>query len=669
LNDAACTEYWVSINQSEEILDNKTISVNKYIIEAYNEVKDFIDNNNKVLMKAPTGAGKSTFAIQYIKEYQTLYPEKYIVIACDTIALANQISIQNNIPVLSSEVNNNTVKVANTSGIYISTYDSLKKFTQIDLLIVDEAHQLVTAESYRHKALELLYNWMCNTKTVCITATPDYLYPLLNEYEVLNIEVKDRVKNNYLILSGKNKTKIGNKVISYIKSFPLKGKKAVVYINSIDKLEYIKAIINKELPQYKVELFKSGCNSKALRAIQDTSLIPNDVDIVLTTSILQNGVNIQNNDIAYVFTTELERTAFIQFEARFRKGGIYVILLGEINDESKTMLKGVNEYESIVSKSKRDIDTLNKIQALKEKNKLYREKKYEYSYFLDEELNEYVVSHFGCAFEILRNNTYFYKSNPQMLIPESTVLSLSDKVNKLIEEKVVKGRQESKSELTDWFFLNVKKVYEILSKKNKKDLSVRATAFYLNNEDKLNSKEIERLFKSVKKLMNAFTGFIDIKQACEILKLERNEKVIISGFYFNLMNDIKHKAYHQWFIDHIQTKEHIYLLFLKELGNRIELGKEYTNDMIKQEVDYVLSKKNFSFINISSENDTAISEALNTLFKVSEDRKMKDGERVRYRVFGKWESPIQLNKFKKAIKNTIVTSHITNWFGTYVYQK
>jgi hypothetical protein len=644
LNSKCGTKIYPRIVKKESIIADCKIEVNQYLTEKYSEIKTVLDANNKVLLTAATGSGKSTLSVQYANDFITNNSGSTVVLGCDTIALANQISNTYNLPVLCSKRTKNWVGSHSTSGIYISTYDSLKKFQSIDLLIVDECHQLVTSDSFRHNALSVLKNWMDITKTVAITATPQYLYPLFSTYKKLDIQVQNSVQNQFTILKGGKNINTNDRIVNHICDNVSDNEKVVVYINNESVLVKLKALLEKKT-NLNCEIVRSGLESKTLKSIQENQKIPDDVQVVLTTSVLQNGVNILNK-VKYVYTNELDITSLTQFVARFRLGGVQVMLLGaNSNEDSKAYLMNSINYKGIIQKAERMVQNFNKIQNTAN-IKLFEDNRIDFSIFKNSS-ELYEVSEFGACYNVFQNNRNFYWLNPKTIIDQFSTVDISTPIEPKISIAVSQDLKAKKIELNKWIDDSCVYVYEAIKAKHE---NKKKTSFYTLNEPKLKSKEAENFYKDVKRVLKAFQRFsindLDIVEAWKLVKKFGDPVTVIYAFYFNAIDQRNSKPYAIWFKANVDISVQIRFAFLSELKSKFNHNQKYKMDDIREKVREVLGSRNWNEGVKFSDSNNEIMNYLKMLFEVKSVKGGKQGEDGRFKEFDEFEIPTELERFK-----------------------
>jgi len=662
--------------------------VNQYLDEVYSDIKGFVRNNKHTLLKAPTGSGKSYIAVKLLKELNKKKPNAFLVLACDTIPLAKQIATQNGFNLLCGETNKNYTYPLKP-GIYISTYDSIKKLDKIDFLIVDETHQLINASDYRDTAISYLYEVMKNTRTLAITATPQYLYPLLDLFKTLDVEVLTHIKNTYKVVDTTGSDTYKG-ILNLILNNPLRaGNKAVVYINKKSDLDLIKEYLYRFNPALNVVIIdkrtKDNKTNKGLgsgncgldigtnenvntntidldldcyNSILVDSLIPDSVDIVLTTCLLQNGINILNDNIQYVITAETEETSVIQFVARFRKGvKDKVFLIKTIVDKlvKDLTFKDYKDYRKKVYAYTKLCERFNKWQETKSDINRQILKDRLIGIVLCENTNTWKVNTLQVANTIFEENRMLSMAKPFFFETTGTngtnsLIQINSVCNSTLNK--IEGINKSKRDLIkEWYFTddNFIKTYIAIRDRAKKDKSETDKLFYNDNKDKINSINITYLndrYKALYKTFNELNYSISNETFKELLKETKSVWVYSCSIIFNyiLEWELKNKDNSKAIAETISITKTPKLNLLYDLKSKFQLNKYYTFEEVKAIYESVFTQTKFiGFKGLLGNSDNFILSCLECLFTIKKKRIKVDENRVRLFEF----KPFQLdNRFK-----------------------
>jgi hypothetical protein len=142
----------------------KTLAINSYLSET--NLLDSIDFTKpfRVSLDSPTGSGKSTYIINYLKEKQIPF-----IFLCDTLLLAKQLAKAHNLPYYAAD-RKETVKEKQI----ITIYNHINKvYNEEAVLIIDEAHSLVSNNNFRSRDIEKVLNFgTLSEKVLLLSGTP-----------------------------------------------------------------------------------------------------------------------------------------------------------------------------------------------------------------------------------------------------------------------------------------------------------------------------------------------------------------------------------------------------------------------------------------------------------------------------------------------------------------
>ncbi|MBU2493252.1 MAG: DEAD/DEAH box helicase family protein [Bacteroidetes bacterium] len=334
------------LNVPKEVLGlvGKYITSEDHTCRNSDRIRQLLTDDNKYnLIVAPTGSGKTSNLIGIAKEMGLEY-----VSVSPLIALAEQTAQNIEIPGISKEEAN---RLGMTLGEYIEEYssqctavfDKLKIIIDNSeagnkILIVDEAHHLVTSSGFRSKSLRFLEESLPKfRKVIFLTGTPEvlYLHPLIRGAKILkfgDIVNSPAAKYNYKIIPYQ---KAGmRKMLRHMMDNETNGKN-IVFINNLKHLLLVKEfLIEAGVPTEHIFVAHSGSKKSGyFRYLVEHEMIHPDIRYFLTTSVISDGVNINNDDIEnfYLFDT-MDLTLLRQIIKRPRKqvGYIYDFVSGTV---------------------------------------------------------------------------------------------------------------------------------------------------------------------------------------------------------------------------------------------------------------------------------------------------------------------------------------------------
>jgi hypothetical protein len=302
---------------------NKTLSIKTYVSEQLKNVLDYADTNQKTILTAETGTGKTT---AFLKDFTTHRPNKRLIILAPLTAIVEQIKAEfNNVVALTGNSTPAEQAKAKTAYIVIATYEQgykhLNKPNTFDYVVIDEVHNLITANEYKPKTIKEITSLLHSYNVIGLTGTPNQLFKAIG-YKLVNIikAPQNKVDVNFIV-DNRSPLKIA---LQHLKN--VKGK-CIIRINSRNvakalKTELIKLNLytdNDILLLNSDAHIKKGDDFKHLTA---RSKFNTNIKLVITTAIIDEGLSIRQNGFSDAVFIETDYKpmpeAVKQFFARFR---------------------------------------------------------------------------------------------------------------------------------------------------------------------------------------------------------------------------------------------------------------------------------------------------------------------------------------------------------------
>lgn len=316
--------------------------INQYLSEKPEIIFDLLEQEGLNLFTAPTGTGKTISKILTAVKYVKFNKHKTIVLGTPNRSQSEQNATKKVgiTEYTDSKKDLDGFEIAKEGCSYLETVETIGVYAGVDLesidfsniaivsvvydrveevvnllgskfkkeviLIIDEAHELYKADSYREPAVRKLHHLVKNNKyvvnTIYMTATPDVL--TINNDNKFNKVVKvnlNKTKYNAdkLTIYRYNKTDYKNTLVRAVIDRFEDAKKEnrniniVMRFNSFKEAELFK---NEILTEYDVAVINSSLkdSSEEYKSIvEKESLTKND--LIITTSLIDSGVSIQNH--------------------------------------------------------------------------------------------------------------------------------------------------------------------------------------------------------------------------------------------------------------------------------------------------------------------------------------------------------------------------------------
>jgi len=310
------------------IVTKFTLTENQYLSDLTIDIKHQFTH-----LEAPTGRGKTTFIIEELAK------KSKIIMACPTKVQVAQLDHDfrenQKVQCITGNENSNALY----GDVIICVYDKLNglldsgRHFSTYTLVIDEAHKMYQAASYRRNAIAVLLDAISDGRfkqvlTVSATFQPD-IFPFDFDEQIV-IEHQYEHQPDIDVIYYKEKVLMEQGLLTIT---PSEGKVAIIRINNKKHIELAKIAF--ELRGLKVLVIYSDIQkSQAVIDFLETSLI-SGYDIVLTTSLLDEAINIKNENIESVHIfNKLHCDEIKQFVGRCRKSvpDVYLHLLNfELN--------------------------------------------------------------------------------------------------------------------------------------------------------------------------------------------------------------------------------------------------------------------------------------------------------------------------------------------------
>jgi hypothetical protein len=303
------------------------INFNQYLLEVMPDLIQVISNNKEVCIDAPTGSGKTRFAIEYAAK-----TNQKIVLLLPTIGQVKQVANQYKVMSLHG---NQSIGNPHSYQVIVATYDKYKHITDIDdrVLFIDEMHNFIdeygnaeTNQEFRADVLRSLMQFKNKAKKVIyLSGTPNFAF--IKAYNVLYVKCNQAIFNQVSLYTHEAKSQskgdLIKSVINIVKDSQ-SGKTDVVLIDDREMLHEIKrhlindfgwneneieVISRKDINDGETETFNNINNRNTFAGKR----------LILTTRIIHIGININDTNIDKAIVCKSHDSNLVrQFVARFR---------------------------------------------------------------------------------------------------------------------------------------------------------------------------------------------------------------------------------------------------------------------------------------------------------------------------------------------------------------
>lgn len=302
------------------------LQITKYISEQKTKILELIDTNQRILLQANPGSGKTHFFEEIAKDILSDKRNGRLIFVAPFLIITEQFANKVNVDLQLKS--GSRKELLPTDKIITSTFQSLKhianELDQDDIIVIDEAHALFYSylktnneRQFYLSTIQDLYH--TKAKVVLMSGTPN-----LNLVRTLRLHHIKITKNNEIKAKiNINFSKARN--LDIAKEFALNtmneyGKNSlnVIYIKSIKECNNISDMLNNLGYNAKV-LTSFEKNESTYKSISDIELVPEGIQFIVTTNVISTGANIKNANIgSALILDEFSANEIKQFSKRFR---------------------------------------------------------------------------------------------------------------------------------------------------------------------------------------------------------------------------------------------------------------------------------------------------------------------------------------------------------------
>ena len=302
---------------------DEALPIKVYFSEKIESILDSADINKKIIASAETGTGKTT---AFVKEFHKHRPSKRFIILAPLTAIVDQIKAENDTVIsLTGKSSPSDHTKAKTASLVVATYEQgykhLKDHNTFDYVVIDEVHNLITANSYKSETIKDLTYVLESYRVIGLTGTVNILFKAIG-YKLINIkkESQKKVDVNFII-DNRPPLKIA---LQHLKN--VQGK-CILRVNSrsVAKDIVIELIELGTYAEDEILTLNSDNNiknSKDYKNLISEGEFDKKKRLVLTTSIIDEGLSIEQEGFTDVVFIETEYNPMAeslkQFYARFR---------------------------------------------------------------------------------------------------------------------------------------------------------------------------------------------------------------------------------------------------------------------------------------------------------------------------------------------------------------
>lgn len=398
-------KYYHAISNVSNSKNIEKVKFDKYIPVEFS--KELLKSEQNILVKSPTGSGKTYSFINAAKELaqelQSNGQNRFFILSVPTIAITDQVAHDNDVLAVRGETANLYKRLKSYSDsdkrVLVCTYDmtyaliqllsSIKPFASY-AVIVDEVHQLVHNYDFRLRAIESLYSLHSQVKSfIGLSGTPEDVLRDPFDREV-HIYTKNEAAPCQVwgALTYEKKDEEETLLFQLLKQKAQAGKRLLIFIQNKDMIKRLQAQLRKESVKVVTVTSDGKLTNSAYKTLVKESRFPNDVQVILTTSVLSDGININNENMNYdcilvassnspMFNVDQARQCANRFRNMYN--GFY-IFTQQAKKETKHLfnIESAYNYEKLIAQNA--VDLINEQFAGRGNSQLFRMAKIEKRY-------------------------------------------------------------------------------------------------------------------------------------------------------------------------------------------------------------------------------------------------------------------------------------------------
>lgn len=321
------------------------------------DLKLQIAANQTTLIIAPTGVGKTTFTMEDLhRQFEMVL--MVVPTQAKVAELQNEYSDSSNKKLYQFFFANQNPdeSIRTHKGVIVATYDKFEKIYKLmsqqhkdkTLVVLDECHKAYSIGSFRDEAMNPIIFSLQKREIpniLLLTATfTDELFAPLNIHldHIVKIERTKAIQRHISVRYLKNGDHYSHiaflekkilQVRKHNKDFcgPIKPKTILVRINSREKCERAKRYFSTKHGCKCLVVHSKSKNNQEISDIFENQRIPAGIDIVFTTSIMDEAVNLNNPDFEIdsicVVGKQAHVEELVQFLGRLRTANVPCELL------------------------------------------------------------------------------------------------------------------------------------------------------------------------------------------------------------------------------------------------------------------------------------------------------------------------------------------------------
>lgn len=276
---------------------------------------EWITRNERILIDSPPNSGKTTSILNAFEKLSDETKDEFFILTTPTRFIGSQSYQKHAESSLLVQGGNNHLKMeishhlAEGNRIFICTYDKLpflietlttERPEMIYHLVIDEFHRLILdyKTDFRYQTISNMYSIQKTAKSMIALSGTTSEIPKDEFTTIITVEKPDSPHfNNLVAVSYPLELDAVNAIVNYVLT-RLPQHKLLIYCQSIDVNEQVALLLNK-LNIKTAVIDSEKKEMPAYKTIEDKRLYPENYEVILATSVIAEGVSLENvsNDL------------------------------------------------------------------------------------------------------------------------------------------------------------------------------------------------------------------------------------------------------------------------------------------------------------------------------------------------------------------------------------
>ncbi|WP_104490223.1 DEAD/DEAH box helicase family protein [Acinetobacter indicus] len=349
----------------------------------------FVQKNALTMLQAGTGVGKTTVVTdKFSKDFDCVVVVVPSVLKVTELeeAYKKQLNGTRYHFFYDKHVPSETTFTKDRKHMVICTYEKLEKVKEFlpkgyqdkTLLVVDECHKLYSAGSYRYEALnDLLYSILKKKFPTIVFLTATFTehcwktldIPLDHTYTVYSENSLSRNVEVVLLKKGDQYSFV-HLVMDRINAMKKESKlgKTLIRLNNRKKCEMIAKLLESMFKLKVLVVHSKNKHEDDVKGMFQRQEIPEDIDVVLTTSIMDEAINLNNLqeeiDSVFILGKDAHPEELVQFLGRLRNATVPCFVVLHTNMAVDTTVAPEKLHDINLKKNMRFLEKINTVSDL-----------------------------------------------------------------------------------------------------------------------------------------------------------------------------------------------------------------------------------------------------------------------------------------------------------------